>query len=130
MRTKLGLEEARSQIDGFVDNIAKLSEELENCPNAGLAPILEKGNQLLKQSEHDLNLFKVAADAAKGQLARLLPKAKGHALEPWAAYWELRVRLDQASEAEIQQFLAFLGAQAVGVGADHHGEHAPWSARG
>jgi soluble lytic murein transglycosylase len=42
----------------------------------------------------------------KAQLSRLLPKAKGHALEPWAAYWELRVRLDQASTAEIQEFLA------------------------
>jgi soluble lytic murein transglycosylase len=41
----------------------------------------------------------------KAQLSRLLPKAKGHALEPWAAYWELRVRLDQASTAEIQEFL-------------------------
>jgi len=41
----------------------------------------------------------------KAQLSRLLPKAKGHALEPWAAYWEMRVRLDQASTAEIQEFL-------------------------
>ena len=41
----------------------------------------------------------------KAQLSRLLPKAKGHALEPWAAYWELRARLDQASTAEIQEFL-------------------------
>jgi len=41
----------------------------------------------------------------KAQLSRLLPKAKGHALESWAAYWELRVRLDQASTAEIQEFL-------------------------
>jgi len=42
----------------------------------------------------------------KAQLSRLLPKAKGHALEPWAAYWELRVRLDQASDSEIQQFFS------------------------
>jgi len=42
----------------------------------------------------------------KNQLSRLLPKAKGHVLESWAAYWELRVRLDQASDAEIQQFLS------------------------
>ena len=41
----------------------------------------------------------------KAQLSRLLPKAKGHALESWAAYWELRARLDQASTAEIQEFL-------------------------
>ncbi len=42
----------------------------------------------------------------KAQLSRLLPKAKGHDLESWAAYWELRVRLDQASDSEIQQFFS------------------------
>jgi soluble lytic murein transglycosylase len=41
----------------------------------------------------------------KAQLSRLLPKAKGHIMEPWAAYWELRVRLEQASTADIQEFL-------------------------
>ncbi len=41
----------------------------------------------------------------KAQLSRLLAKAKGHPMEPWAAYWELRVRLDQASTTEIQGFL-------------------------
>ena len=28
----------------------------------------------------------------KGRLAQLLPQARGHALEPWAAYWELKAR--------------------------------------
>src|SRR5262249_5069183 len=35
----------------------------------------------------------------------LLPLSQGHVLEPWAAYWELRARLDTASPQEIQQFL-------------------------
>ena len=29
----------------------------------------------------------------KARLAALLPQARGHALEPWAAYWELKARL-------------------------------------
>lgn len=41
----------------------------------------------------------------KARLAQLLPAAQGHVLEPWAAYWELRARLDTASVAEIQAFL-------------------------
>ena len=41
----------------------------------------------------------------KARLAQLLPLAQGHALEPWAAYWELRARLDTANPQEIQQFL-------------------------
>ena len=40
------------------------------------------------------------------RLATLLPQARGHALEPWAAYWELRLRLDTASVQEIHDFFA------------------------
>jgi len=40
----------------------------------------------------------------KARLTALLPQARGHALEPWAAYWELRARLDLASSAELQDF--------------------------
>ena len=41
----------------------------------------------------------------KAKLAQLLPQVRGHVLEPWAAYWELRSRLESASPAEIQEFL-------------------------
>jgi len=39
------------------------------------------------------------------RLTALLPQVRGHALEPWAAYWELRARLDTAAPEEVQQFL-------------------------
>jgi len=39
------------------------------------------------------------------RLSALLPQVQGHPLEPLAAYWELRSRLDTASEGEIQNFL-------------------------
>ncbi|MES2415228.1 MAG: transglycosylase SLT domain-containing protein [Pseudomonadota bacterium] len=39
------------------------------------------------------------------KLAQLLPQARGHALEPWAAYWELKARLGDASAQEVQAFL-------------------------
>ena len=42
----------------------------------------------------------------KVRLSVLLPQARGHVLEPWAAYWELRARLDLASTAEVQDFLS------------------------
>ena len=40
----------------------------------------------------------------KKRLTGLLPQAKGHPLEPWAAYWELKARLDEASPQEIRSF--------------------------
>jgi soluble lytic murein transglycosylase len=42
----------------------------------------------------------------KARLAALLPQARGHLLEPWAAYWELRARLGEASASEVQDFLS------------------------
>ena len=38
------------------------------------------------------------------RLTALLPQVRGNTLEPWAAYWELRARLDTASPSEVQDF--------------------------
>jgi soluble lytic murein transglycosylase len=38
------------------------------------------------------------------RLTTLLPQARGSVLEPWAAYWELSARLDEASPGEVQDF--------------------------
>ncbi|MGH8819938.1 MAG: lytic transglycosylase domain-containing protein, partial [Rhodoferax sp.] len=46
--------------------------------------------------------FKTGNTAA---LTALLPMARGNPLEPWAAYWELKARLEQASPQEVQDFL-------------------------
>jgi soluble lytic murein transglycosylase len=40
----------------------------------------------------------------KARLTALLPQARNHMMEPWAAYWELRARLDLASSADVQEF--------------------------
>jgi soluble lytic murein transglycosylase len=40
------------------------------------------------------------------RLSVLLPQVRGHVLEPWAAYWEISSRLDDASPAELQDFFA------------------------
>jgi soluble lytic murein transglycosylase len=41
----------------------------------------------------------------KARLSALLPQVRGHVLEPLAAYWELRPRLDTASASEIRNFM-------------------------
>ena len=40
------------------------------------------------------------------RLAALLSQTRGHALEAWAAYWELKARLDEATPQEVQDTLA------------------------
>ncbi len=39
------------------------------------------------------------------KLAQLLPQARGHTLEAWAAYWELTARLGEVSAQEVQDFI-------------------------
>ena len=40
------------------------------------------------------------------RLTNLLPQLRGYILEPWAAYWELSSRLDEADPIEIQEFFS------------------------
>lgn len=40
----------------------------------------------------------------RARLSKLLPQARNHALEPWAAYWELRARLGEVSAQELKNF--------------------------
>jgi soluble lytic murein transglycosylase len=42
----------------------------------------------------------------RARLSALLPQARGHALEPWAAYWELQARLEDASADEVRAFFS------------------------
>ncbi len=37
-------------------------------------------------------------------LNKLFPQAKGHVLEPWAGYWALKSRLEDASQSELNAF--------------------------
>jgi soluble lytic murein transglycosylase len=53
-----------------------------------------------------LDMQRSFAAGNRARLTQLLPLAQGHLLEPWAAYWELRARLDTAGPTEIRQFLA------------------------
>ncbi len=60
------------------------------------------------QNRGDDTLVEMQQAFRKGdrkKLDQLLPSARGHALEPWAAYWELKLRLGEASPQEIQAFL-------------------------
>jgi soluble lytic murein transglycosylase len=46
------------------------------------------------------------AKSDRKRLTALLPQVKGHTLEAWGAYWELRARLDNAGPTEIKDFLS------------------------
>ena len=61
----------------------------------------------LTQNKGDDAILEMSQAFKKGdrkRLAALLPQTVGNALEPWAAYWELRARLDTATPADVQAF--------------------------
>ena len=60
----------------------------------------------LPGDEAMLEMAQAFRQGNKVRLSQMLPQLRGHPLEPWAAYWELRARLDTATPAEVQDFLA------------------------
>ncbi|MEJ6021817.1 lytic transglycosylase domain-containing protein [Ramlibacter sp. PS4R-6] len=62
------------------------------------------GAQAPKGEAAVLDAYQAWNQRNRVRLAQLLPQAQGHALEPWVAYWELRVRLDTAQPQEVQDF--------------------------
>ncbi len=69
---------------------------------AAAAPLVQA------QNRGDDTLLEMQQAFRKGdrkKLEQLLPAARGHALEPWAAYWELKARLNEAMPQEVQAFM-------------------------
>src|SRR3989339_146078 len=65
--------------------------------------------QATDRSPSDAVILEMREAFGKGQVGRLtelLPRAQNHVLAPWAAYWELRSRLETAEPAEISRFLS------------------------
>ena len=82
---------------------AQSAQKAPHAPNPAPAASAPPQN-----TEADAVLLDMAEAFKRGdskRLTQLLPKARGHVLEPWAAYWELRARLDQASESQVRDFL-------------------------
>lgn len=65
-----------------------------------------KGNVVAQADEAILEMNQAFRKGDTRRLTALLPQVRGHVLEPWGAYWELRARLDTASPGEIQEFLS------------------------
>jgi len=73
------------------------------------APALAQGRDAARESARSddtiLDMAQAYKQRDRKRLAALLPQVRSHPLEPWAAYWELSARLDDASSTDIQDFL-------------------------
>jgi len=86
----------RSSLAAWLLGFVLGSHAAPNATSAGL----EKADAVLLDMAHAFQ------KNDRKKLSQLLPQARGHVLEPWAAYWELRVRLGDASDAEVKEFLS------------------------
>jgi len=91
----------------------KLSVIVSLFSSATLALALSTPTAFAAPSASDAKADAVITDMAQAfkrgdrkRLSALLPQAKGHPLEAWAAYWELKARLDEASMQEVRSFFA------------------------
>ena len=57
-----------------------------------------------RADEAVLDMAQAYKQRDRKRMAQLLPQTQGAVLEPWAAYWELSARLDDASTTDIQDF--------------------------
>ena len=74
---------------------------------SALAPVYAQSSAASK-TQSDETILEMSRAFRQGnarRLTALLPQVRGHALEPWGAYWELRSRLDTATPNEVQYFL-------------------------
>jgi soluble lytic murein transglycosylase len=72
------------------------------------AAVLAAAPLVQAQNRGDDTLLEMQQAFRKGdrkKLEQLLPAARGHALEPWAAYWELKARLNEASPQKCRTFM-------------------------
>jgi len=65
----------------------------------GSAQAQNRGDEVL------LEMHQAFRKKDNNRLSALLPQARGHVLEPLAAYWDIRARLDTAPASEIRSFL-------------------------
>ena len=64
-----------------------------------------QGRDNTRADEAILEMAQAYKQRDKKRLSALLPVVRGYTLESWGAYWDMSARLDEASPADIQDFL-------------------------
>ncbi|APW41740.1 lytic transglycosylase domain-containing protein [Rhodoferax saidenbachensis] len=71
-----------------------------------LSPAHAQGRDNTRFDEQIQDMAQAYKVRDRKRLAALLPQMRGYVLEPWAAYWDLSARLDEASATDIQDFFS------------------------
>ena len=93
------------QFSAILTSFALLGAMLSPTPS----PAYAQDRPPTRADEAVMDMAQAYKQRDRKRLAALLPQARGSQLEPWGAYWELSSRLDEASPASIQDFMARFG---------------------
>jgi len=88
------------QFSTILTSLALLGALILPC----LAPVHAQGRDNARFDEVILDMAQAYKQRDRRRLTGMLPQVRGYVLEPWAAYWELSARLDEASNTDIQDF--------------------------
>ena len=91
------------QLPSILTLIGSLTLGLLPCGT--FAQTVQDGKLPSRADELVLEMHQAFKKSDHQRVSLLLPQVKGHALEPWAAYWELKLRLEDAPAQEVQDFL-------------------------
>src|SRR3990167_6381932 len=88
------------QFSAILTSIALIGAYIVSIP----APANAQTRELSRADSTILEMAQLYKQRDRRRLSALLPQVRGHALEPWAAYWDLSARLHEAGPTEIQEF--------------------------
>jgi soluble lytic murein transglycosylase len=93
------------QFSAILTSIALTGAALFGSP----APLCAQNRDAARGDSTVLDMAQAYKQRDRKRLTSLLSQVRGHPLEPWAAYWDLSARLDEASNSEIHDFLTRYG---------------------
>ena len=89
------------QFSAILTSIALAGAALVVTPT----PLYAESRDAARVDATVLDMAQAYKQRDRKRLTALLSQVQGHPLEPWAAYWDLSARLDEASNTQIQEFL-------------------------
>ena len=88
------------QFSAILTSIALAGAALVVTPT----PLYAESRDTARVDATVLDMAQAYKQRDRKRLTALLNQVRGHPLEPWAAYWDLSARLDEASNTQIQDF--------------------------
>ncbi|WP_395025051.1 transglycosylase SLT domain-containing protein [Comamonas odontotermitis] len=88
----------------ILQGAVQVQPPVQGSPGASAAVVPQTASQMASD-DVIVDMQQAFRKRDKTKLSQLLPSTRGHVLEPWAAYWELRARLQEATQDEVQAFL-------------------------